>query len=76
MSIYARVREVVGMNRYILVDVVLTRRIAYQKTSQIQIFYLLFPAERALDTMNFDVLKGRAIRIMWSQRDPSLRSGH
>ncbi len=30
-------------------------------------------AERALDTMNFDVLKGRPIRIMWSQRDPSLR---
>ena len=32
-----------------------------------------FTAERALDTMNFDVLKGRPIRIMWSQRDPSLR---
>ncbi|XP_047481335.1 polyadenylate-binding protein 4-like [Penaeus chinensis] len=30
-------------------------------------------AERALDTMNFDVMKGRPIRIMWSQRDPSLR---
>ncbi|XP_037078837.1 polyadenylate-binding protein 4-like [Pollicipes pollicipes] len=30
-------------------------------------------AERALDTMNFDVVKGRPIRIMWSQRDPSLR---
>merc|ERR1719278_1066247 len=30
-------------------------------------------AERALDTMNFDVLKGRPIRIMWSQSDPSLR---
>lgn len=30
-------------------------------------------AERALDTMNFDPLKGRPIRIMWSQRDPSLR---
>lgn len=30
-------------------------------------------AEKALDTMNFDPLKGRAIRIMWSQRDPSLR---
>ena len=33
----------------------------------------LLTAERALDTMNFDVVKGRPIRIMWSQRDPSLR---
>jgi len=32
-----------------------------------------FPAERAMDTMNFDQMKGKAIRIMWSQRDPSLR---
>ncbi|KRX45861.1 Polyadenylate-binding protein 1, partial [Trichinella murrelli] len=30
-------------------------------------------AERALDTMNFDPVFGRPIRIMWSQRDPSLR---
>lgn len=30
-------------------------------------------AERAMDTMNFDSVKGRPIRIMWSQRDPSLR---
>jgi polyadenylate-binding protein len=36
-------------------------------------------AERALDTMNFDIIKingralGKPIRIMWSQRDPSLR---
>uniref|UniRef100_A0A4W2HME0 RRM domain-containing protein n=1 Tax=Bos indicus x Bos taurus TaxID=30522 RepID=A0A4W2HME0_BOBOX len=30
-------------------------------------------AERALDTMNFYVIKGKPIRIMWSQRDPSLR---
>ncbi|KAB1268200.1 Polyadenylate-binding protein 4 [Camelus dromedarius] len=30
-------------------------------------------SERALDTMNFDVIKGKPIRIMWSQRDPSLR---
>merc|ERR1712127_1022075 len=36
-------------------------------------------AERALDTMNFDVIKvggreiGKPIRIMWSQRNPSLR---
>ncbi|KAJ8020257.1 Polyadenylate-binding protein 1 [Holothuria leucospilota] len=30
-------------------------------------------AERALDTMNFDVLRGKAMNIMWSQRDPTLR---
>ena len=30
-------------------------------------------AERAIDTMNFDGIKGKPIRIMWSQRDPALR---
>ena len=30
-------------------------------------------AERALDTMNFDILLGKPMRIMWSHRDPSLR---
>ncbi|XP_028148982.1 polyadenylate-binding protein 4-like [Diabrotica virgifera virgifera] len=30
-------------------------------------------AERAMDTMNFDLLKGKPIRIMWCHRDPSLR---
>ena len=30
-------------------------------------------AERALDTMNYEPVKGRPIRIMWSQRDPALR---
>ncbi|XP_037941390.1 polyadenylate-binding protein isoform X2 [Teleopsis dalmanni] len=29
--------------------------------------------ERALDTMNFDLIRNKPIRIMWSQRDPSLR---
>ncbi|XP_019492451.1 PREDICTED: polyadenylate-binding protein 1-like [Hipposideros armiger] len=29
-------------------------------------------AERALDTMNFEVIKSQPIRIMWSQRDPGL----
>ncbi|XP_016060275.1 PREDICTED: polyadenylate-binding protein 1-like, partial [Miniopterus natalensis] len=35
--------------------------------------FLSCPAERALDTMNFEVIKGQPIRIMWSQRDPGLR---
>jgi len=30
-------------------------------------------AERALDTMNFDPMGERPMRIMWSQRDPALR---
>lgn len=30
-------------------------------------------AELALDTMNFADIKGKPCRIMWSQRDPSLR---
>uniref|UniRef100_A0A2K5QTM5 RRM domain-containing protein n=1 Tax=Cebus imitator TaxID=2715852 RepID=A0A2K5QTM5_CEBIM len=30
-------------------------------------------AERALNTMNFDVIKGKPVPIVWSQRDPSLR---
>lgn len=30
-------------------------------------------AERAIDTLNFERLASKPIRIMWSQRDPSLR---
>lgn len=30
-------------------------------------------AERALDTLNFDLLLDKPMRIMWSQRDPALR---
>jgi len=33
----------------------------------------LSDAERALDLLNYRDIKGRPIRIMWSQRDPSLR---
>ena len=30
-------------------------------------------AEKAIESMNFDVLRDKPLRIMWSQRDPSLR---
>jgi polyadenylate-binding protein len=36
-------------------------------------FHHAADAERALDTMNFTDINGKPCRIMWSQRDPSLR---
>lgn len=36
-------------------------------------FHQMADAERALDTMNFSEIQGKPCRIMWSQRDPSLR---
>lgn len=36
-------------------------------------FHQVSDAERALDTMNYTMIKGKPCRIMWSQRDPSLR---
>lgn len=36
-------------------------------------FLSVTDAERALDTLNYSSIKGRACRIMWSQRDPCLR---
>lgn len=36
-------------------------------------FHQVTDAERALDTMNFAPINGRPCRLMWSQRDPTLR---
>merc|ERR1719218_285539 len=36
-------------------------------------FHNVSDAEKALDTLNYSSVKGRACRIMWSHRDPSLR---
>jgi polyadenylate-binding protein len=36
-------------------------------------FYSMEDAERALTTMNYTKLHNKPVRLMWSQRDPSLR---
>nr|AAA70421.1 poly(A)-binding protein [Drosophila melanogaster] len=50
-------------------DVITRRSLGYAYVN----FQQPADAERALDTMNFDLVRNKPIRIMWSQRDPSLR---
>jgi len=39
-------------------------------------FRMMQDAERALDTMNYSLIRGHPCRIMWSHRDPSLRKSN
>ncbi|KAL3939486.1 MAG: hypothetical protein SGBAC_005792 [Bacillariaceae sp.] len=50
-------------------DAVTRRSLGYAYVN----YHQLSDAERALDTMNFSVIQDRPCRIMWSQRDPTLR---
>ncbi|XP_074057505.1 polyadenylate-binding protein 1-like [Macrotis lagotis] len=50
-------------------DVITQRSLGYAYIN----FQYLADAERALDSMNLHMIQGKPIRVMWSQRDPSLR---
>jgi len=50
-------------------DAVTRRSLGYAYVN----YHTLADAERALDLLNYKEVKGRPCRIMWSQRDPSLR---
>jgi len=50
-------------------DAVTRRSLGYSYIN----FHQVSDAERALDTMNYTMIKNRPCRIMWSQRDPSIR---
>ncbi|XP_054417816.1 polyadenylate-binding protein 4-like [Pteronotus mesoamericanus] len=50
-------------------DLVTRRSLGYAYVN----FLHLADAQKALDTMNFDMIQGKSIRLMWSQRDAYLR---
>lgn len=78
-DLHPAVNEALLYEKFSTVGPVLSIRVCRDNASRLSLGYAYVnfqqpgDAERALDTMNFDVLQGKPMRIMWSQRDPATR---
>lgn len=78
-DLHEDVTEDVLFRKFSTVGPVLSIRICRDLISQRSLGYAYVnflqvnDAQKALDTMNFDVINGKSIRLMWSQRDACLR---
>lgn len=78
-DLHPDVSEAMLFEKFSMAGPVLSIRVCRDNTSRLSLGYAYVnfqqpaDAERALDTMNFEVIHGRPMRIMWSQRDPAAR---
>ncbi|XP_033071164.1 polyadenylate-binding protein 4-like [Trachypithecus francoisi] len=78
-DLHADVTEDLLFRKFSAVGPVLSIRICRDQVTRRSLGYAyvnflqLADAQKALDTMNFDIIKGKSIRLMWSQRDAYLR---
>uniref|UniRef100_A0A8R1E002 Polyadenylate-binding protein n=1 Tax=Caenorhabditis japonica TaxID=281687 RepID=A0A8R1E002_CAEJA len=78
-DLHPDVTESMLFEKFSMAGPVLSIRVCRDNTSRLSLGYAYVnfqqpaDAERALDTMNYEVIHNRPMRIMWSQRDPAAR---